>query len=78
MRPKDCLPIAAVTRLEAVKPPRPLPLPEPPPEVVEPEVEIEEDAEAATTEAEEPDDPDTPPERASLCAAYKGAAAAEA
>ena len=70
------MPIAAVTKLEAVNPPI-LPPPIPPP----PETEVkEEDMEEDDVAFPVPDagDPALPIDMTSLCAAYKGAAAAEA
>ena len=57
--------MAAVTRLEAVRPPK---------EDVADEDDMEDDDESGGTE----DAADTAADNASLCAAYKGAAAAEA
>ena len=56
--------MAAVTRLEAVRPPK---------EDVADEDDMEDDDESGGTE-----EADTAADNASLCAAYKGAAAAEA
>ena len=69
------MPIAAVTKLEAVNPPI-LPPPMPPPETEVEEEDMEEDDVAFPV----PDagDPALPTDMTSLCAAYKGAAAAEA
>ena len=68
------MPIAAVTKLEAVNPPI-LP-PMPPPETEVEEEDMEEDDVAFPVP--DPGDPALPTDITSLCAAYKGAAAAEA
>ena len=68
------MPIAAVTKLEAVNPPI-LP-PMPPPEAEVEEEDMEEDDVAFPVP--DPGDPALPTDMTSLCAAYKGAAAAEA
>ena len=68
------MPIAAVTKLEAVNPPI-LP-PMPPPETEVEEEDMEEDDVAFPVP--DPGDPALPTDMTSLCAAYKGAAAAEA
>ena len=68
------MPIAAVTKLEAVNPPI-LP-PMPPPETEVEEEDMEEDDVAFPVP--DPGDPAMPTDMTSLCAAYKGAAAAEA
>lgn len=68
------MPIAAVTKLEAVNPPI-LP-PMPPPETEVEEEDMEEDDVAFPVPG--PGDPAMQTDMTSLCAAYKGAAAAEA
>ena len=68
------MPIAAVTKLEAVNPPI-LP-PMPPPDTEVEEEDMEEDDVAFPVP--DPGDPALPTDMTSLCAAYKGAAAAEA
>ena len=68
------MPIAAVTKLEAVNPPMPPPMP--PPETEVEEEDMEEDDVAFPVP--DPGDPAWPTDMTSLCAAYRGAAAAEA